>query len=87
MLIRDIKKQLQIKYSKLLYGYSDLSLQLRSGQAPSTVFPLSLLYFAGGYVETSYGGQAGQALSEIEGACQKAKRRTQQYQPSYENNR
>ena len=38
-------------------------------QAPSAVLPPSLLYFAGGYVETSYGGQAGQALSGIEGAC------------------
>ncbi len=32
-------------------------------------------------------GQAGQALSEIEGACQKAKRRTRQYLPPNENNR
>jgi len=49
--------------------------------APSAALPPSQLYFAGGYVETSYGGQAGQAMGEIEGACQKVKRRTRQYQP------
>jgi len=47
-----------------------------SGQATSSMFPPSILYFAGGYVKTSYGGQAGQALSEIEGACKKVRRRT-----------
>jgi len=51
------------------------------------LLPPSLLYFAGGYVETSYGGQAGQALGEIEGACQKVKRQTRQYQPLDENHR
>ena len=55
--------------------------------SPSATLPPSLLYFAGAYVENSYGGQAGQALSEIEGACQKVRRRTRQYQPSNENNR
>jgi len=51
------------------------------------MFPPSLLYFGGGYVETSFGGKAGQALSEIEGACQKVRRRKRQHQPAYENNR
>ena len=60
----------------LLYfagGYVETSY---GGQAGQAVLSPSLLYFAGGYVETSYGGQAGQALSGIEGAYQKAKRRT-----------
>ena len=43
-----------------------------SGQATSTMFPPSLLYFAGGYVETSYGGQAGQAPSTVPSAALRA---------------